>query len=165
MACGVSRYAPGVIAKACKHVAIRSKVKKRHRTGAAGRWRNLTEADGTWRKQKMASKALGSAAFSPKFGTCRVEFSKNAPRHHLGPQTCCRKTHGPEATWNGRWRKPGNFLIISRIGIFSPQIWPMACWVFIYALPTSSSWPPEMLPSSKRTRRGPKWKLTEDSGS
>ena len=29
----------------------------------------------------------------------------------------------------------------TRIGRFSPQIWPMACWVSIYALPTSPSRP------------------------
>ena len=102
------------------------------------------------------------------FRICAPDIGILTPRH-VATRHTDQKRPGTEAggRWrnlteaDGIWRKQTNGIGITRFGRFLPQIRPMACWCSRYALPTSSSWSPDMLPSATRTRSDQKRKLTE----
>ena len=125
---------------------------RRTPTEDGGIRRKQADADGS---RKMAGIALASADFRREFGPGPVGFPDMiSRRNHHGPQTCCHQTDGPDAARNGSRREIAeadgrrrklteaeNDRNSTRVGLFSPQIWPRACWVAGYARPISSSWP------------------------
>ena len=172
MACWVPRYALPTSSWPADMLPSDTRTRigpKRTPTADGGRRRKQTEADGI---RKMEEKGIESVDFRHKFGPEPAAFPDIPPTSSSwapdmlpsSTQTRCDpKRKLTEAGGSRRKQETGRNK--PRIGLFSPQIWPRACWVPRYDPPTTSSWPPEMLPSETRTRSDPKRMPTEDGGS
>ena len=154
--------------------SIGHKDQERHETAAGGRWRNQAEADGSSWRRKWHRRKQNRSVFTENWAHGMLVLQICSPDIAIiGPDMLPSETRTrsyPErkmAEDDGSRRKlthAKNEINIARIGRFPPQNRHNACWVSRYALPTSSIWPPHMLPSDTQTRGGPKRKVTADGG-